>query len=128
MVDWFHLSLAGSHRRAVFMLALLALGGLPSQPRAQEIVLPSTPPTAAAAVVPTTPSDTKYVQCTTDADCVLLDDACKSATVTNQLFIADANAGMAHDPACRPAATASPVGIKATCRKGMCGLLPGRIP
>ena len=91
----------------------------------------ATPPADAAPAspaVPTTHPGTKYAQCKTDADCVLMDDGCKSLTVANQLYIADATAGMAHEAACRPAAAASPVGIKATCRNGMCGLLPGRIP
>jgi hypothetical protein len=85
--------------------------------------VPSVVATAAATTYP----GAKYAQCATDTDCVLLDDACKSLTVVNQLYIADANAGMAHEAACRPSA-ASPVGIKATCRNGLCGLLPGRIP
>jgi hypothetical protein len=128
MADWFRLSLAGCRRGAVFMLALFALSGLPGSIHAQEIVLPALATTTASAVAPTATATTKYAQCATDADCVLLDDACKSLTVVNQLYIADANAGMAHEAACRPAATASPVGIKATCRNGLCGLLPGRIP
>jgi hypothetical protein len=97
-------------------------------PIATTAAVPSAVSAAAAAAAAMTPPGTKYVQCATDADCVLLDDGCKSATVVNQRYVADANAGMAHEAACRPAATASPVGIKATCRNGMCGLLPGRVP
>jgi hypothetical protein len=94
----------------------------------------TTAATSAADATPASPGaaathpGVKYAQCTTDADCVLMDDGCKSAMVANQRYIADANAGMAHDPACRPAAVASLVGIKATCRDGICALLPGRIP
>ena len=100
--------MAGRIVRQGRLLALLILAAVtfaPGAMHAQEIVLAAAA-TAAAPVVTTTTSNTKYSQCTADADCVLLDDGCKSATVVNQLYIADANAGMEHDPACRPATPA----------------------
>jgi hypothetical protein len=114
--------------RLLALLILTAAALTPDAIHAQEIVLPSAATASASTDVASASSNTNYSQCTTDADCVLLDDACKSLIVVNQRFIADTNAGLAHDPACRPAATPSPVGIKATCRNGWCGLLPGRLP
>ena len=82
--------------------------------------------TAAPPVVTPNPN-AKFLQCTTDADCVLLDDNCKSLTVVNQGYIAAANAGATLDEVCH-AAAASPLNIKTVCRNGWCGLLPGRMP
>jgi hypothetical protein len=103
--------------------AAVAPTATPTTPTTNAPAAPADPVAAAIAQTAAAPKyDPSFEQCTTEADCTLVEDGCTTLGAVNKQSVAGWKAVMVHYPECKPFYDLAKVSLtlKATCRYGEC--------